>query len=68
MASDWTSVRIDDVEAIIGGSFRRARAALGVSAFGIQVIDLRPDEHRYPEHDLGGSAPYSRPSAVTPPV
>ncbi len=51
MASDWTSVRIDDIEAIMGGGFRRARAALGVTSFGMQVIDLRPNEHRYPEHD-----------------
>jgi len=43
--------RIDDIEAIMGGAFRKARAALGVTSFGIQVIELPPNFERYPEHD-----------------
>jgi mannose-6-phosphate isomerase-like protein (cupin superfamily) len=43
--------RIGDMEAAYGGSYKRARAELGVSAFGMQVIDMAPNETRYPEHD-----------------
>ena len=31
--------RIDEMEAAFGGGFIRARASLGVTAFGMQVID-----------------------------
>jgi mannose-6-phosphate isomerase-like protein (cupin superfamily) len=44
-------VRIDDMEAIAFGTFRRARAELDVSAFGLQVLDLPPNLDAYPEHD-----------------
>ena len=43
--------RIDDMEAIAYGSFKRARAELGVTAFGLQVMDLPPNNDLYPEHD-----------------
>jgi mannose-6-phosphate isomerase-like protein (cupin superfamily) len=43
--------RIDEMEAIYSGGFKRARAELGVEAFGMQVIDLPPDYEHYPEHD-----------------
>ena len=45
--------RIDELEAIYGGSFKRARAELGVSSFGMQVLDLPPSVTGYPEHDHG---------------
>ena len=45
--------RIDELEAIYGGSFKRARAELGVSSFGMQILDLRPSVTGYPEHDHG---------------
>jgi hypothetical protein len=48
---EFKIVEIDDIEAIAYGTFRRARAALGVSAFGIQVLDLPPNLDQYPEHD-----------------
>jgi mannose-6-phosphate isomerase-like protein (cupin superfamily) len=48
---DYTVKKIDELEAIYGGSFKRARAELGVSAFGMQVIDLPPNVTAYPEHD-----------------
>lgn len=48
---DFTISRIDDMEAIIFGSFKRARASLGVSSFGMQVIDMPPNNDQYPEHD-----------------
>jgi mannose-6-phosphate isomerase-like protein (cupin superfamily) len=46
-------VRIDDMEAIAFGTFRRARAELDVSSFGLQVLDLPPGLDAYPEHDHG---------------
>jgi mannose-6-phosphate isomerase-like protein (cupin superfamily) len=43
--------KIDEMEAVVFDSFKRARAELGVSAFGIQVIDMPPHADQYPEHD-----------------
>jgi quercetin dioxygenase-like cupin family protein len=39
------------MESIFWGSFKRARAELGVTSFGMAVIDLPPNAGRYPEHD-----------------
>jgi mannose-6-phosphate isomerase-like protein (cupin superfamily) len=49
--ADYTVKRIGDMEAVFGGSFKRARAELGVEAFGMQVIDMPPNLTGYPEHD-----------------
>jgi mannose-6-phosphate isomerase-like protein (cupin superfamily) len=49
--ADYAIKRIDDMEAIARGAFKRARAELGVTSFGIQVIDLPPNIEAYPEHD-----------------
>ena len=49
--ADVTVKRLEDFEAIFGGGFRRVRAGLGVSSFGIAVMDLPPNFDRYPEHD-----------------
>ncbi|MEA2497052.1 MAG: hypothetical protein QOJ29_4963 [Thermoleophilaceae bacterium] len=49
--ADYKVVRIDDMEAIAFGTFRRARAALDVTAFGLQILDLPPNLDAYPEHD-----------------
>src|SRR3954451_20265298 len=49
--SAFRVVRIDDMEAIAHGTFRRARAALDVTAFGLQGLDLPPNLDAYPEHD-----------------
>ena len=48
---DVTVKRTEDFEAIFGGGFRKVRAGLGVSSFGIAVIDLPPNFDMYPEHD-----------------
>ena len=48
---DVTVKRVEDFEAIFGGGFRRARAGLGVSSFGLAVIDLPANFSHYPEHD-----------------
>jgi mannose-6-phosphate isomerase-like protein (cupin superfamily) len=47
--------RIADMEAVYAGAFKRARAELGVEAFGMQVLDFAPNETRYPEHDHSGN-------------
>jgi mannose-6-phosphate isomerase-like protein (cupin superfamily) len=49
--SDYTAKRIGEMEAGFGGGFVKARAELGVTAFGFQVIQLPPDYSDYPEHD-----------------
>lgn len=49
--SDYAVKRIDEMEGVFGGSFKRARAELGVTSFGMQVIDMPPNADRYPEHD-----------------
>src|SRR5436190_24291224 len=48
--------KIDDMEEVVGGppgvdSFKRARAELGVEAFGVSVLDFPPNVDTYPEHD-----------------
>jgi len=48
---EYTVKRIDEMEAVFLGAFKRARAELGVESFGLQVIDLPPDFENYPEHD-----------------
>src|SRR5262245_49217756 len=49
--ADVTVKRVEDFEAIFGGGFRRVRAGLGVSSFGLAVMDLPPNFAVYPEHD-----------------
>lgn len=49
--SDYTAKRIEEMEAAFGGGFVKARAELGVTSFGIQVIELPPGSVDYPEHD-----------------
>lgn len=49
--SDYTVKKIDEMEAIFLGGYKRARAELGVTSFGLQVIDLPPDYPDYPDHD-----------------
>lgn len=50
--SDYTAMKLSDMEASYGGAFIHARASLGASAFGFQVIDMPPNagEH-YPDHN-----------------
>jgi mannose-6-phosphate isomerase-like protein (cupin superfamily) len=49
--ADYTAKRIGEMEAGFGGGFVKARAELGVTSFGMQVIQLPPDFADYPEHD-----------------
>jgi mannose-6-phosphate isomerase-like protein (cupin superfamily) len=48
---DYAVKKIDDMEAIYLGAFKRARAELGVSSFGMQVMDIPAGTDQYPEHD-----------------
>ena len=48
---DFTAKKIDDIEAIMQGGFKRARADLGVESFGMQVIEMPAGYDGYPEHD-----------------
>lgn len=49
--SDHTLKRIDEMESYYLGAMKRARAELGVTSFGLQVMDLPPNLTFYPEHD-----------------
>src|SRR5271155_3203131 len=52
----YTAKRINEMEAAFAGGFVKARAELGVSAFGIQVIQLPANSVDYPEHDHAADA------------
>jgi mannose-6-phosphate isomerase-like protein (cupin superfamily) len=52
--AEYTSKKINDMQAAFGGGFIKARAELGVSAFGMQIIAMPPDYGDYPEHDHAG--------------
>lgn len=71
--ADLTHTTVDDIDAIEGFfegiSFRKAAAGLGVSAFGISIIDLAPGADEYPEHDhspegIGGQMFAKRPEQL----
>ena len=47
----YTIKRINEMEAVYAGAFKRARAELGVESFGMQVIDMPAGIDAYPEHD-----------------
>jgi mannose-6-phosphate isomerase-like protein (cupin superfamily) len=49
--SGYAVKRIDEMEAVYLGAFKRARAELGVESFGMAIIDFPPNFEHYPEHD-----------------
>ena len=49
--SDVTVKRLDEFEGVFGGGMRRVRSGLGVTSFGMQVIELPPGFSMYPDHD-----------------
>jgi mannose-6-phosphate isomerase-like protein (cupin superfamily) len=53
---DVTVRAIDEMEAIYGGVARRARAELGVTAWGMQVLTLPPNWSDYPLHNHDATA------------
>jgi mannose-6-phosphate isomerase-like protein (cupin superfamily) len=48
--ADYTVKRVEDFEAVFGGGFKRVRAGLGVTSFGLSLIDLPPNYASYPLH------------------
>jgi mannose-6-phosphate isomerase-like protein (cupin superfamily) len=53
---DVVVAAIDEMEPIHGGLARRARATLGVSSWGMQVLTLPPNWDGYPEHNHDATA------------
>jgi mannose-6-phosphate isomerase-like protein (cupin superfamily) len=53
---DVTVKAIDEMDGIHGGVARRARAELGVSAWGMQVLTLPANWDGYPEHNHSSDA------------
>ncbi|HEY2717874.1 MAG TPA: cupin domain-containing protein [Solirubrobacterales bacterium] len=52
METDYTVRRIDEMESAFGGLLIRARAELGVTSFGMGIMELPPNSgDMYPEHD-----------------
>jgi mannose-6-phosphate isomerase-like protein (cupin superfamily) len=50
--ADYSVKSISEMERAFGGIFVRARASLGASAFGMNLVDLPPNsDEMYPEHD-----------------
>ena len=47
---DFTIKTIDEMRGAFGGGFKLARAELGVTSFGMQVIDMPAGYADYPEH------------------
>lgn len=71
--ADVTHTNVDDIDAIDGFfegiKFHKAAAGLGVSAFGISIIDLASGANDYPEHDhseegIGGQMFAKRPQQL----
>jgi len=44
----------DELEGKYGGSFKLVRHGLGISSFGVQMINLPAGADGYPEHDHAG--------------
>jgi len=53
--SDVTVAAIEEMEAFGGGLARRARATLGVTSWGMQVMTLPANWDGYPDHDHAGA-------------
>lgn len=49
--ANYCAKQIDEMQAAFGGGFIKARAELGISAFGVQVIRMPANFGDYPEHD-----------------
>jgi hypothetical protein len=71
--SNITHTKVEDIDAIDGFfegiKFHKAAAGLGVSSFGISIIDLAPGANDYPKHDhseegIGGQMFAKRPQQL----
>lgn len=48
---NYTALHMKEMEAAHGGGFVKARASLGVTSFGMQIIRMPAGYGDYPEHD-----------------
>jgi catechol 2,3-dioxygenase-like lactoylglutathione lyase family enzyme len=64
--SDVTHMGIDELGAVEefldGFTFRRAGAQMGVTPFGMSIIDMPPETTDYPEHDHSSEGPGNPPA------
>ena len=64
--SDATHVRIDELKAVEGFlegfAFRRAGAQMGVTPFGMSIIEMPAETTAYPEHDHSSEGPGNPPA------
>jgi uncharacterized cupin superfamily protein len=42
---------MDELEASMGGGFKHVGRSLGVTSFGVNIIEIPPGYDGYPEHD-----------------
>ena len=49
---DFTVKRTSEMATRYGGSFEHPRAEIGVTSFGMEVIDFPRNADRYPEHEI----------------
>ena len=49
--ADYTVAKISELEGYYNGIFLKARATLGVTAFGLSIVDIPPMSVHYPEHN-----------------
>lgn len=70
---DVNAITVGEIEAISGVlegiTFHKAAGALGVTSFGISIVDLEPGADTYPEHDhseegVGGQMFAKRPQQL----
>jgi mannose-6-phosphate isomerase-like protein (cupin superfamily) len=63
---DVTHKRIDELDAIQGFlegfTFRRAGIELGVTPFGMSIVDMPPETTAYPAHDHSSEGPGNPPA------
>jgi mannose-6-phosphate isomerase-like protein (cupin superfamily) len=63
--ADVTHKRIEEIDAIgflDGFTFRRVGIELGVTPFGMSIIDMPPETNGYPAHDHSSEGPGNPPA------
>jgi len=51
LSAEHTAKTIDEMETALGGGVVKARAELGVTSFGVQILRFPPNYSDYSEHD-----------------
>jgi len=52
--ADYTVAKISELEGFYDGLFLKARATLGVTAFGLSIVEIAAGSEDYPEHNHPG--------------